>query len=266
MDRRRSDGRDAALEAIAAPAAAPDVVLVRPALPAPPPELPVDAPRLDGAGGEPWRDGDDEEALEVVCGDAGVLGVPTAGETFDGAGGPSGAGRFEVLGSFGVLGGAGGGETGGLIRGTDGGGGAGGAIRGVDGGGGGGGGGVTAGGGGGGGGATRGVVTVVVGRFGVATVVVGTIGVDGVVTVVDGSVGVATVVVVGTWSPSAPPASARAEPKPPATKAKTPTKPAARRPPSHGVRTTCVFRVRRRSKRRRSRTEPAGCRSVQSSS
>jgi hypothetical protein len=211
----------------------------------------VEAPELDASEAEPRRDGDEEEALGMAAGDAGVLEVPTAGagDGFDGAGAPSGAGRLGVLGGFGALGGRDGGETGGLTRGADGGGGAGGVIRGAEEGG--GGGGVAGDGAGGGGSTTRGVVTVVGGTGGVATVVVGAIGIDGVVTVVDGSDGVATVV-VGTWSPSAPPAKASAEPKPAATSMKTPTAPADRRPPSHGVRTTWVFRARRRSKRNRS--------------
>jgi hypothetical protein len=252
-DGRWADERDTARDAIAAPTAAADVVLVRLGAPAPAPEPPAEAPRLDAPGGEPCRNGEEGEAFEAAGGDAGGLGVPSAGDGFGGACGPRGAGEFGVL----VL--DGGGETGGRMCGAGGGGGAGGVTRGAEGGGGGvgvGDGGVAGGGGGGGGRPTRGVVTVVVGTCGVATVVVGTTGSDGVVTVVEGTAGVTTVV-VGTWRPSAASASASAEPRPAASITKAPTTPAARRSPSHGVRTGRLFRVCRRSKRDRSRPERA---------
>jgi hypothetical protein len=87
---------------------------------------------------------------------------------------------------------------------------------------------------------TRGVVTVVVGRVGSERVTVRLIGPGGVVMVVDGSGGTVEVV-VGTCRPSAPPASASAEPKPATTSTMPAATQPARRPPSHGARTPALI-------------------------
>lgn len=107
-------------------------------------------------------------------------------------------------------------------------------------------------GGGDAGGVTRGVVTVVVVADGTVTVTVREIGPGGVVTVVDETGRIVSVtvgtVVVGTCRPSAPPASASAEPKPAATSTMPAATPTARRPPSQGARTPVLYPKRRRAK------------------